>query len=104
MIGKFLAEGQLPTSEGALYTCPSGKVAYIKLITLGNATATTSTGNVLFRKGAGTNRLMYRFELAQNQSASFTGSFVLEAGDSLRGVASAFGTIDYAIFGVEETP
>lgn len=102
MNAKFLADGQLGTTEAALYTCPSGKVSYIKLITFGNNTSSTTVLKVFFRRGSGASRLVYCAELSQNQTVVFTGSLCLEAGDSVRGEAGAANTIDYTIFGVEQ--
>lgn len=49
---KILAQGQLPTSVGVLYTVPSSTNAFIKNITLVNTTSTDVTGVILYINGS----------------------------------------------------
>ena len=99
---KVLAEGQLASSKGTLYTVPAATSAYIKSITLYNTNASGQTIAIYLKPGA-TSRQIRQIVLAQNESYSFDLSFVLESGDLIEGSSTNATAVDYVITGLEET-
>ena len=103
--GKVFAEGQLPSTKGTLYTVPSGKVAYIKRISIYNDNVATQT-IVFYVKPGATSRKWCRYLLAQDESAELLihgDALILEAGDMIEAETTTASAVDYFIVGVEET-
>lgn len=99
---KLLAEGQVASSEGAIYTAPASTSTYLKTITFSNSSAISQTLIVYIRNGAGTSRVIGRATLLQNWRYEFDGAMVLETGDSLRATTTTANVIDYTVHGVEQ--
>lgn len=99
---KVLAEGQLSSSKGTLYTVPTSTGAYIKQISFYNNNAAAQTINLYLKPGS-TSRQVKRYVLAQYESAIFDFSTVLEAGDLIEGDSTNASAVDYVITGLEET-
>lgn len=102
---KVLAEGQLATSKGTLYTVPASTKAYIKFFNIFNTNAATQTVNIYLKPGS-TSRQVIRLSLAQYESANLLdilGSFTLEAGDLIEADTTTGTAVDYVITGIEET-
>jgi hypothetical protein len=53
----LLAQGQLPTSTGALYTVPGGKSSFIKEVLLANTTGATVTATLYVNGAAAANQI-----------------------------------------------
>lgn len=101
---KLLAEGQLPTVKGTIYTVPASTKAYIKFFSLYNGNAAAQTV-VLYVKRA-TSRVLNRVVLLQNESARIIEigeALNLEAGDVIEGMTTTAAAVDYVISGAEET-
>lgn len=102
---KSLADGQVSTSEAALYTVPAATTAYIKQVTLCNVNAVTQTIDVWIRRSGGTSRKVRRFELAQHESADLLDdgdTFEFSTGDSVRAATTTDSAVDFVVMGVEE--
>jgi hypothetical protein len=102
--GTALADGQLPSSKGTLYTVPALTVAYVKKLTLFNTNAATQT-ILVYLNTTGTSRVWRRFVLAQNESADVLGegdSAILQAGDLIEASSTNASAVDYYIAGVLE--
>lgn len=101
-----LADGQIASSLGTLYTVPGATTAYIKTITIFNTNAATQTVIVQIKRSGGTTRKYRQFELAQNESADVLSpgtSLQLSTGDIIEAVTTTASAVDYTITGVLET-
>lgn len=102
---KVMADGQVATSKGTLYTVPASTSAYVKSITFFNTNAATQTLNVYLKPGA-TSRQIRRVSLAQYESYDVLdglGPIVLETGDLIEADTTTGTAVDFIITGVEET-
>ena len=107
---KSLARGALATSEGDLYSVPSGKSAIVKGIRLVNTGSAPVVVNLWFRRGtsgAGTSYRIAPKDLTLAPGAAFiddselTMEYVDASNvDRVRGMVAS-GTVDYVISGVE---
>ncbi|MCC7462096.1 MAG: hypothetical protein IT480_06485 [Gammaproteobacteria bacterium] len=98
---KCVAEGQLPSSAGDLYTVPAATRCYVKRIKCVNTNATSQTV-VIYKRTDGTNdRIIGRAVLAQWETFA-VGQEIVEAGDKIRGVTTTASAVDYTVDGVEE--
>jgi hypothetical protein len=102
---KGLADGQLPSARGDLYTAPAGTIAYIKSITLHNTDLSAHTCTITKEPtGGGTERVIIDVELSAGDTFYFDESTILDATDVLRGDDGGTGSvIDYTVSGAEET-
>jgi hypothetical protein len=103
-VGKVLAEGQLATTKGTLYTVPALTTAYVKWFSLFNTNAAQQTIIIYIKPGA-TSRKIRRYVIAQNASVDVLQhgeSIVLEAGDLIEAETTTATAVDYVITGVEE--
>ena len=103
--GKVLAEGQVASSKGTLYTVPVSTVAYIRSASFHNTNAATQT-LIVYAKPGSTSRIIGYFTLAQHETAYLvTGgeSLVLEAGDLIEAVTTTATAVDFVLTGLEET-
>lgn len=102
---KQLAQGQLPSSTGDLYTIPAGTQALIKTIKLVNTSTGTETVNLYLKPSGGTARRIIPRDL-QFQAGYLLvvdDELTLEAGDKLQGDTTTASKVDYTISGVEES-
>ena len=100
---KSLADGQVATSAGAIYTATA--TTYVKQVTFFNTNAADQTILVYINR-AGTDRKIRRFVLAQNESADLLDgaqSIILENGDIIKAETTTTTAVDYVVWGVEET-
>ncbi len=97
---KVLAEGQLPTSKGTLYTAPSGG-ALVKFYRVHNSNATPQEV-VLYVNASGTSREIDRATLGQFEFGCEPEGMTLslESGDSIEGVTTTSSAVNYIITGV----
>jgi len=100
---KNLANGQLPSSLGDLYTVPSGTSAIVRSITLVNTNTTAETINIYYLQSGGTARriLPKDFQLTAGNSLTVDVILTLGAGDKIQGVTTTASSVDYVISGVE---
>ena len=101
--GKALADGYLPTTQGVLYTCPSGTRTYISEITLFNTHATPQTLSIYNNRSGTARREFYTTGFSQYRRAVRERGLVLEAGDTIEGETTTGSAVHYIISGVEET-
>ena len=102
--GTVLADGQLPSTKGTLYTVPADTVAYVKYLSLYNTNAAGQT-ILIYLNVSGTSRLIRRFTLEENESADLLDegqSLQLQAGDLIEAVTTTATAVDYVITGVAE--
>lgn len=101
---KSLADGQLPSSQGAVYTVPGSTKAYVRNLFLYNTNAASQTITLWVKRSGGTARKFRTAALATDESADVLESpLVLSAGDSIEAVTTTATAVDYFIAGVEET-
>lgn len=100
--GKILAEGQLASSKGTLYTCPAVTTAYVRLFRCSNPAGGSQTVIVYYKKA--TSRQIGRVVLATGEAADFIEQdvLVLDAGDKIEGVSTNATTVDFVIAGSTE--
>lgn len=103
---KLLADGQLPSSQGALYTCPALTTAAVKFFRLVNTSASAVTVNLYVKKSGGTGRRIVPKDYALAAGAMLdvfdaVQNLPLGAGDAIEGQCSAATTVDYVLGGGE---
>jgi hypothetical protein len=101
-LGKSLADGQLASSAGDLYTCPASTVAYVKKAIFANTNASARTITIYLTRSGSSDRIIAAGSLEQNETLEVE-NLILSDGDKIRGVASAATSVDYTLMGVEET-
>ena len=101
---KAQGDGQLPSSEGTLYTVPTATQAIIRTITLVNTTTNTIKVNLYLNlDGTNSRRILpFDMELAGRFMAVLDDVLTLEAGDLIQGDADVAATVDYVLSGTEE--
>jgi len=102
---KSLADGQLGTTKGTLYTAPAATQAVAERITLVNTSSGTVNVNIYFKASGGTSRRITPkdLEIEGNGLAVIDDEQTLEAADIIEGDASAADLIDFTISGVENS-
>jgi hypothetical protein len=107
-VGKSLADGQLPSGLGTLYTVPALTRAVIKQIDIVSATAIVQVVQLYIkRSGSSSRRVINVNDLNLNEAIHFGDegeSISLSAGDQIEGVTTTAASVDYTITGAEETP
>lgn len=100
-----IADGQLATSDTALYTVSSTGKVWITSIRLFNTNAATQTALIGMRpSGGGTTRTLGRFVMAQNQSAEVVikgDPLALGSSAKLMGYTTTASAVDYLVSGEE---
>ena len=99
---KPLADGQLGTAKGTLYTVPEARAAYVRTITLYNSNAIAQVVKLYLKPGA-TSRVFYYGTLAQYTHIHLTLPITLSEGDLIEGETTTAAAVDYVITGAEET-
>jgi len=100
---KILADGQLPSSKGTLYTVPASTSVYLSKITIFNTNITTQTVELYINPSGTSRQLIYITELEQYETIVYDGGVILETGDLLEGETTTVSVVDYLIMGVIET-
>src|SRR5688572_13570831 len=96
-LGKSLADGQVASSAGDLYTVPASTVAYIKKAIFTNINAAARSLTIyLTRSGSSDREIAHADTLAQHEGLEIE-NLVLSDGDKIRAVASAATSVDYVI-------
>lgn len=99
-----LADGQLPDSQGAIYTSPAGTKSLVRKFTLANTNATAQTID-LYIDVSGTPRFIRRIELLQYESVDVLTDdeeIVLDGGDAIEAVTTTAAAVDYYLGGATE--
>ncbi len=97
-----LADGQLATSAGTLYTATAVK-AYLKNLFLFNTNAAEQTVELYLKRSGGTSRLWKRYVLAQYESADVLDKeLLLGSGDLIEGLTTTATAVNYYVAGVTE--
>lgn len=103
---KELAQGQLATSDGVLYTAPASLTVIVRHIVLVNVAASAVTAK-LWHTGGGAGSdatlILPSTTMAASGFANFDGVLVMDAADTLRGLSNTATSITYTIYGVELT-
>lgn len=102
---QVLADGQLPDTQGAIYTVPFGVTAYVKQLLLFNTSASPQTIEIAIN-ASGTPRKWRRLVLNENESATVLEhgeALQLSNGQSIEAVSTDDAAVDYTIMGVTET-
>ena len=100
---KILADGQLPSSKGTLYTVPAGTSVYLSKINILNTSATTQTVKIYIKPGGTSRFLVHVSGLEQYESIIYDGGLILETGDLVEGETTTASVVDYLIMGVTES-
>lgn len=102
--GQSLADGQVATSTGAIYTCPSSLNVRVRYITFFNTNVTSQTLNLYITRNGGTRRQLRQESIAQNADVEIDRPISLSPGDVLEADTTTASAVDYFICGeVEET-
>ncbi len=99
---KVLADGQLPSSKGTIYTVPASTSAYVRCVRMHNTNTTDETINVYLKPGS-TSRQVGRWTLATRETLEVDLALTLEAGDLIEADTTTASKVDYVITGAEET-
>jgi hypothetical protein len=97
---KALADGQLASSKGTLYTTPAATQTIVKSITLYNSGAGDNVCKIYAKPGA-TSRVIFKVTLAAGEHAQYVTNITLEAADLIEGEATSATEVDYTINGVQ---
>jgi len=102
--GKVLADGQVASSKGTLYTVPGSTVTYVKWLSLHNTNSTAETV-IVYAKPGSTSRIIARVVLQANEHARILDGnevLILEDGDLIEAETTTASKVDFVISGVEE--
>jgi len=103
ILGKQLADGQLPAAEGDLYACPADTRAFVKSISCTNTSAAnTNTVTLYLKPTGGTSRRLVRVPLSSNDQLYYLAPETLDTADAIRGEATNAAEVDYVISGAVE--
>ena len=100
---KKLAQGQLANSTGTLYTVPSSTSTLVGHIRLVNSTGASHTAKLYHDGTADAQAILPTLTIEAGGWAEFSGGIVMEASDTMAGVADAATSITYTIYGMEIT-
>jgi hypothetical protein len=102
---KLLANGQLPSTIGDIYTTPGATQTIIKSIILVNTAATTETVNLYVLKAAGAARRIIPkdAQLGAGFQMVVDDDITLGAGDKIQGDTTTATTVDFTVSGVTDT-
>lgn len=101
---KSLADGQLASSTGDLYTAPTATQTVVESIKLVNTDTSARTVNLYLLPNGGTARRIVSKDLSLAAGYSVEAldkPVTLSAGDKIQGAASAASVVDYVISGVD---
>lgn len=102
--GQSLADGQVATTTGAIYTSPGSLYTRVRYISLFNTNAAGQTINLYITRSGGTRRqISQNTGVAQNANVEITNAFSLSPGDALEADTTTSSAVDFFISGdVEE--
>ena len=97
-----LADGQVATTTGAIYTVPASTVAVLRSVSFFNTNATTQTLNVYVTRSGGTRRQIFQASMDQNTSLALLSegeTLALSTGDVLEADTTTATAVDYLVTG-----
>ena len=101
-----LADGQVATTTGTLYTVPGATTAVLRSVTFFNTNATDQTINVYVTRSGGTRRQLRRFTpVVQYGSVDLLVDgevLILSTGDVLEADTTTTTAVDYLITGATD--
>lgn len=100
-----MADGQVATTWGAIYTAPGSTKAILRSVDFFNTNAATQTLEIRIIRSGGTARQTIRIELLQNETARLlTDSevLVLSTGDAIQAQTTTATAVDFTITGATE--
>ncbi len=102
---KSLADGQLASSKGTIYTCPTSKQAIVSRITLVNTDSSARAVNLYFKASGGTSRNItpVDYSLAVGALLVMEDEVTLEAADIIEGDAAVASKVDFVVSGIENS-
>lgn len=102
---KNLADGQLPSSIGDLYTVAASTTAIIKTITLVNTNTSAEDVNLYLLPSGGTARRIIPkdCELGVQYCLVMDDEICMDAADKIQGDTTTASKVDYTISGIEES-
>jgi len=103
IVGKQLADGQLPNIENDLYVVPAGIRAYVKSIICSNVASGINTVGIFLQPSGGIPRRIAYAAMCSGVTMYYNEATTLDTGDKIRGVATNPSQVDYIISGGEET-
>lgn len=98
---KILANGQLASSKGTIYTCPSGKQAVVRTVSFAHVSNADQNVALYVKKSGSTSRVFSRVTLSTDEYAHEDSIGTLDDGDILEASASNAASVDYVVMGVE---
>lgn len=104
---KKLAQAQLGTGDGAVFTVPASTTYTLALVVICNTDTVART----FRlhqvdsggSSSGANALFFDHPLGPSETVEFARGMVFETGQMLRGLASAAAKVTVSVFGLQVT-
>lgn len=100
---KFLANGQVASSKGTIYTVPASTTTMFTSMTFYNTSATTQTVIVYLKASGGTSREIGRAVLEQYEMLEIEKGKALEASGVVEAETTTASVVNYTVCGVEET-
>ena len=100
---KKLAQGQLPSSAGTIYTVPSGTSTIIKHIRLVNTDSSARTARLYHDGTTDATTILPAASIEAGGWAEFEGTIIMEAADFLQINAQNANDINYVVYGMELT-
>lgn len=99
-----LADGQLPSSKGTIYTVPASTIVLPTLLVMVQTSATPQTIEIWLNKTGASRRYLRIEGVVQYDRIElhFAGE-VLEAGDLVEAASTTANVVDYTLSGVKET-
>ena len=101
---KSIADGQVGTSQAAIYTVPLSTVAVVTQVAFYNTNAAQQTLRVWIKRAGGTARSLRQFVLAQAESLDLLDdgdTLELSAGDAIEASTTTGSAVDFIILGNE---
>jgi len=98
---KKLAQGQLPSTVGTIYTVPASTETIIKHIVLSNPTGSDRTAALWHDGTTDAFNILPPTTIVAGTWAEFDGVLTLEAGDTIAGDSDAATAVTFTIYGLE---
>ena len=106
-VGQSLADGQLPSSQAAIFTVPASNRAIVNYIHLHNTGTGPETVTLWLKRSGSTARVFIREPALEADATLFplepSEEFTLSAGDTIEAQTTTATTVDYFITGALET-
>ena len=100
---KKLAQGQLPSSAGTLYTVPANTSTIVKHIRIVNTDSSARTARLYHDGTTDATTILPAVSIEAGGWAEFEGTIVMEAADTLSGLGSVASQVTYTVYGMELT-